>query len=85
MTQKILDLIEEINREGFDNSMWGVTKVDDWDIVELFGATYHKIVPQHIYIYREDDESNPIRTISPDLTFTTKDGCVIDLYYISNL
>ena len=37
MTQKILDLIEEINREGFDNSMWGVTKVDDWDIVELFG------------------------------------------------
>lgn len=85
MTQKILDLIDEINCEGIDNSMWGVTKVDDWDIVELFGATYHKIVPQHIFVYREHGDSNPIKAISPDLTFTAEGGCVIDLYYISNL
>ena len=78
MTQRELNLINAINT---DSPNWGIVSTE-WDITHLHGAVESKVVPPHIYIYRECEECALRNEIQPDLTFSDKYGQVIDLYYI---
>lgn len=78
MTQREINLISAINT---DSPNWGIVSTE-WDIAPLHGAVESKVVPPHIYIYRDYEESTLRNEIQPDLTFSDKYGQVIDLYYI---
>lgn len=78
MTQREINLISAINT---DSCNWGIISTE-WDIAPLYGAVESKVVPPHIYIYRDYEEYTLRNEIQPDLTFSDKYGQVIDLYYI---
>lgn len=78
MTQREIKLIGAISA---DNPTWGIIYLE-WDIATLHGAVESKVVPPHIYIYRDCDECTLRNEIQPDITFSDKYGHVIDLYYI---
>lgn len=78
MTQKEMHLIGAINE---DCPNWGIIYLEH-DIAPLFGAVESKVVPPHIYVYRDSEERTLRNEIQPDLTFSDKYGQVIDLYYI---
>lgn len=78
MTQREINLISAINA---DCPNWGIISTE-WDIAPLHGAVESKVVPPHIYIYRDCEECTLRNEIQPDLTFSDKYGQVIDIYYI---
>ncbi len=78
MTQREINLISAICS---DSPNWGIISTE-WDIAPLHGAVESKVVPPHIYVYRDSEECTLRNEIQPDLTFSDKYGQVIDLYYI---
>ena len=78
MTQREINLIMAISD---DSPNWGIIS-KEWDIAPLYGFVESKVVPPHIYIYRDCEECTLRNEIQPDLTISDKYGQVIDLYYI---
>ena len=85
MTQKEIEIINAINCEGLDNSVWGINNDNECDIYVQYGAAKHKIVPCHIYIYRDGRDRDLIESVEPDMTFRDRFDQEIDLYFIDNL
>lgn len=75
MTTTIFNLIDSVNREGIDNSVWGLTEFhSDIFADEFFGSdVIGKIVIEkgkYLYLYVESDDSYCfIKTETCDLSF----------------
>lgn len=81
MTQNEIVIINAINREGLDNSMWGITS-EERDTAHYFGTLERKIIPPSIYVYREPDGEPLNCGITPNHTCTDSEGSTIDIYYL---
>ena len=56
MTQKEYSIIAAINQEGIDNSMWGMSNVEQ--DTDAYGCTIDnklETLPPHIYIYGDPE------------------------------
>ncbi len=83
MTKREITIIDRLNRLGVDNAMWGVVSHDGWLTSELHGTDQHVTVPAHIYVHREDPKHAALAPgVQPDATLISRDGSVIDLYFI---
>lgn len=83
MTEREITIIDRLNRLGVDNAMWGVVSQDGWLTSELHGTDQHVTVPAHIYVHREDPKHAALDPdVQPDATLISRDGSVIDLYFI---
>ena len=83
MTEREITIIDRLNRLGVDNAMWGVVSHDGWLTSELHGTDQHVAVSAHIYVHREDPKHAALDPdVQPDATLISRDGSVIDLYFI---
>lgn len=83
MTEREITIIDRLNRLGVDNAMWGVVSHDGRLTSELHGTDQHVTVPAHIYVHREDPKHAALDPdVQPDATLISRDGSVIDLYFI---
>ncbi len=83
MKTAIFNLIDAVNREGIDNSVWGLCR-DVQDTAAYFGAVESiKLQGQYLYVYRNHDSNFTFITKEtcghPAHTLTIEDGA-IDLY-----
>lgn len=84
MTKETFNLIDAINREGIDNSTWGLCQ-DINDTKAYFGTKESFMLQgQFMYVYKQPDTSMPFidRTgIKPTYTLTFEDNeWMIDIY-----
>lgn len=78
-----MTIIDRLNRLGVDNTMWGVVSADGWLTSDLHGTDQHITVPAHIYVHREDSKRAALDPdVQPDATIISREGSVIDLYFI---
>lgn len=86
MEQSIFNLFDAINREGIDNSTWGLCQ-DIADTQDYFG-TFESISlhGQFVYVYREKDESfsfiKESKCGKPTYTLSVAENEFIDLYQL---
>lgn len=81
MKQETFNLFDAINREGIDNSVWGLGS-DIKSTKEYFGTDEELAIPgQFVYVYHDKDDSFAFidKVAMPSMTLHA-DGALVDIY-----
>lgn len=69
MNARTFNLIDTLNREGFDNSRWGLTRLNTRaNTADTFGTDESKVIPagEYLYVYIQKDELLNFFVAEPD-------------------